>query len=183
MITSYAKGTLLGFSTIIWISMIAASGFEEQQASFSGLTLIYFFKKSPEEQSSATSRAEASLWIGILPTAAQPRPPRWAKGAVIARRVGSTWNSLPQDTAAGTAALPRPGNSCLQECHCKIIMTMENLISMFVGRYIIGIYMCLYMHLLCTLNLTKVKSIILYPVLSYFNQLSLLLEKTYKFKT
>lgn len=142
-----------------------------------------FFKKSPEEQPSVTSRAEASLWIGILPTAAQPRPPRWAKGAVIARRVGSTWNSLPQDTAAGTAALPRPGNSCLQKCHCKIIMTMENLISMFVGRYIIGIYMCLYMHLLCTLNLTKVKSIILYPVLSYFNQLSLLLEKTYKFKT
>lgn len=29
MITSYAKGMLLGFSTIVWISVITASGFEK----------------------------------------------------------------------------------------------------------------------------------------------------------
>lgn len=29
LITSYAKGILLGFSTIIWISMITAPGFEK----------------------------------------------------------------------------------------------------------------------------------------------------------
>lgn len=119
MVTSYAEGMWLGFSSVLWISPITASGLEKLQAAFSGSTFIYFFRNSQEGQTAATHLQRwASLVAGLLPALRSP-----AMGPRMAARSAVQCEHCTHCTfTAGSSSstpLCQPGGSYVQEWHCQ----------------------------------------------------------------